>query len=66
MLGINLKFSTAFHPQTHSQTEVFNRSLENLLCTLVGEHVENWDLILSIAKFAYTLSVKGHVRFRMR
>ena len=57
MFGTNLKFSTAFHPQTDGQTEFVNRNLGNLLCTLVGEHVGNWDMKLSIVEFAYNSSI---------
>ena len=56
-LGTLLKFSTAFHPQSDGQTEVVNRSLENLLRCLVGDHQGTWDLILPRAQFAYNISV---------
>ena len=55
--GTQLKFSSAFHPQTDGQTEVTNRSLGNLLRCLVGDKPKNWDLILPIAEFAYNNSV---------
>ncbi|PRQ29559.1 putative nucleotidyltransferase, Ribonuclease H [Rosa chinensis] len=57
MLGTKLKFSSAYHPQTDGQTEVVNRSLGNLLRSLVGEHIRSWDSILPIAEFAYNNSV---------
>ena len=43
MLNTQLKFSSAFHPQTDGQTEVVNKSLGDLLRCLVGEHINNWD-----------------------
>ena len=52
-----LKFSTVFHPQSDSQTEVVNRSLGNLLRCLVGDHQGTWELILSHTQFAYNNSV---------
>jgi len=57
MLGTKLKFSIAFHSQIDSQTEVVNRSLENLLCTLVGQHTKSWDLKLVTTKFVYNTTV---------
>jgi transposase InsO family protein len=37
ILGMNLSFSSTYHPQTNGQNEVVNISLENLLRILVTE-----------------------------
>ena len=57
MLGMKLKFSSAYHPQTDGQIKVVNRSLENLLQCLVDENMRNWDLLLSRAEFVYNSSI---------
>jgi hypothetical protein len=50
-------FSSAYHPQTDGQTEVVNRSLGDLLRSLVIEHHSQWDNILPQAEFTYNDSV---------
>jgi hypothetical protein len=40
-----LSFSSAYHPHMDGQTEVVNRSLGNLLRSLVIEHHNHWDQI---------------------
>ena len=52
-MGTKLMFSSAFH----SQTEVTNKSLGNLLRCLVADHVTNWDVVLPHAEFAFNNSV---------
>jgi hypothetical protein len=52
-LGMNLSFSSTYHPQTDGQTEVVNRSLGDLLRSLVAEHHSQWDQVLPQAEFAY-------------
>jgi hypothetical protein len=56
-LGEILSFSSAYHPQMDGQTEVVNRSLGNLLSTLVTEHHSRWDHILPQAEFTYNDSL---------
>jgi hypothetical protein len=55
-------FSSAYHPQTDGQTEVVNRSLGDLLRSLVTEHHSSWDSILPQAEFAYNDSVNQEHR----
>jgi hypothetical protein len=57
-MGINFSFSSTYHPQTYGQTEVVNRSLENLLRSLVTEHHNQWDQILPQEEFPYNDSPK--------
>jgi hypothetical protein len=52
-MGMNLSFISAYHPQTDGNTEVVNRSLGDLLRSLVVEHHSQWDQILLQVKFAY-------------
>nr|GEU82635.1 RNA-directed DNA polymerase [Tanacetum cinerariifolium] len=56
-LGSKLQFSASHHPQTDGQTEVVNRSLGNLLRSLIGDNSKQWDHILPQTKFAYNRSV---------
>ena len=63
-----LKFSSAFHPRTNSQTEVVNRSLSDMLRCLVGVKQGVWDLILSTTEFTYNNSINcstGKVLFKL-
>jgi hypothetical protein len=56
-MGTNLMFSSAYHPQMDGQTEVVNRSLGDLLRSLVTEHQSIWDNVLPQAEFAYNDSM---------
>jgi hypothetical protein len=56
-LGTSLSFSSAYHPQMDGQTEVVNRSLGDLLRSLVTEHHSQWDHILPQAEFTYNDSL---------
>jgi hypothetical protein len=52
-MGINLSFSSTYHPQIDGQIKVMNRSLGNLLRSLVIEHNNQWDQILPQKEFEY-------------
>ena len=56
-LGTNLRYSTAFHPQTDGQSEVTIRVLENFLRPYVERNPSTWAAQLSLAEFAANNSV---------
>ena len=52
ILRINVKLSTAFHPETNGQSEIANQEIERHLCTYVNNFQNNWVDLLPMAKFA--------------
>ncbi|CAH9133677.1 unnamed protein product [Cuscuta epithymum] len=55
ILGSDLKFSIAYHPQTEGQTERMNALLEEYLRHYVTASQKNWLELLDVAHFCYNL-----------
>jgi len=53
LLGIQMKLSTAYHPQTDKQTERINQELEQYLRVFINHRQEQWPDWLGTAEFAY-------------
>ena len=60
-LGTQLRFSTAFHPQTDGQSERTIQTLEDMLRACVMEFTGNWDDHLSMIEFAYNNSYHSSI-----
>jgi transposase InsO family protein len=52
-LDTQLRFSSAFHPQTDGQTKRVNRILEDMLRACALQYGRSWDKSLSYAEFSY-------------
>ena len=59
LLGTDLRFSTAFHPQTDGQSEVMIRTLENFLRPYVERNPSCWVKQLPLAEFAANNAVNA-------
>jgi hypothetical protein len=55
-MGTNLRFSTAYHPQTDGQTEKVNQILEDMLRTCVLSNGPGWEDSLPYTEFSYNNS----------
>ena len=51
LLWINAKLSTAFHPETDSQSEIANQEIKHHLWTYVNHFQNNWVDLLHMAEF---------------
>jgi len=60
-LGTNLSFSSSYHHHIDGHTEVVNKSMVNLLRSLVTEQGHQWDQILSQEKFALKNSINKSI-----
>jgi hypothetical protein len=62
-LGVDLRLSTAYHPQTDGQTERVNQVLEQYI-RMFGCHNQNdWSEKLGVASFVYNNSVHSATKF---
>eukprot|EP00253_Pinus_taeda_P028795 PITA_28795 len=52
-LGTQLKFITAYHPQTDGQTERVNQVVEDMLRSYVMQQPNRWEEYLQLVEFAY-------------
>ena len=52
-LGIDLRMSTAYHPQTDGETERVNQELEVYLRIFCGNNPDKWRSFLPIMEFAH-------------
>jgi transposase InsO family protein len=52
ILGIKLKLSTAFHPQTDGQTEIINQYIDQRLRPFVNYYQDDWTEFLLIINYA--------------
>src|SRR5882724_8525159 len=53
LLGIKANLSTAYHPETNSQTKRINQILEQYLQVYINYQQDDWVNLLPLAKFAY-------------
>lgn len=57
ILKVDIRLSTAFHPQTDGQTERVNQVLEQYLRCMINYQQDDWTTYLPLAEFAYNNSV---------
>jgi transposase InsO family protein len=61
-LCMHFKFSSAYHPQTDSQTERTNQILEDMLRAYALQDKSGWDKKLPYVKFPYNNSHQASLK----
>ncbi|XP_014668022.1 PREDICTED: uncharacterized protein LOC106809454 [Priapulus caudatus] len=61
-MGIEKTRTTPYHPQSDGLVEQFNRTLQDMLSKVVGEHRRDWDDHLPFVMAAYRGSVQESTR----
>jgi hypothetical protein len=61
-LDTQLRFSSAYHPQTDGQTERVNHILEDMLRAYALQYGRSWDKSLSYVEFSYNNSYQESLK----
>jgi transposase InsO family protein len=61
-LDTQLRFSSAYHPQTDGQTERVNQILEDMLRACVLQYGRSWDKSLPYVEFSYNNSYQESLK----
>jgi transposase InsO family protein len=62
ILDTQLRFSSAYHPQTDGQTERVNQILEDMLRAYALQYGRSWDKSLSYDEFSYNNSYQESLK----
>ena len=62
VLGIDLDFSTTYHPQTDGHIDSFNMILEDMLRMYVMHQQRKWEGYLPLVEFAYNNGYQESLR----
>lgn len=60
--GVDLKYSTAYHPQSDGQTEVTNKTLETYLHCTTSDAPHTWSDWLPLAEWWYNTTYHTAIR----
>jgi hypothetical protein len=64
-LDTQLRFSSAYHPQTDGQTERVNQILDGMLRTCALQYGRSWDKSLLYAEFSYNNSYQESLKMTL-
>jgi hypothetical protein len=62
ILGVKLKLSTAYHPQTDGQTEIINQYIDQRLRPFVSYYQDNWSEMLPLMDHAQLVLPHDSIR----
>ena len=64
-MGSKLLMSTAVHPQMDGATERANRSIAQILCTIVSNNQKDWSGKCPMAEFTINSSVNATMGYAL-